>query len=547
MDSRIKSFEEYKASIQLQESKVGDIARKIKDVVVTALKKIGNFFEGVGSSFLNSLVKQEKNMLPKSVTIFPNDADLKALKEHGESIKVPPVSKVADFIKESFVNQYDDYQFIDEAQVTLVHPKGENAPKDIDSKDFTKLVRNLIEATQAGKTPNPLLIWGAPGIGKTAIINMMAKKYDFTKHNNRMICQDLQTASESDFLLPAKGEGEKVGRSTRLIIDWLPVYDSSKYSEEEGNKIANGPDGKGGIIFFDEIARCKGTVQNVIMKLCDADRRINEWVLGDKWCIIAAANRKSDRGEDDRSFHFDPVLGNRFSQCNYAPSFADWVSWAGQSTTEGEQNVADDIIGFLQFKPEYFHKFDPDAEGEGSVFPSPRKWTDASSNLKIAQWIAKKYDEKFTKDDIERTVATEVGRPAAKQYMMYLDLREKIDMKEVELVYTDPENAPLINTLTGIDRKHAFLTAVMGLKVGKKLTGEEMMNVTKWLVRIDDLQLAVLGMKMLKKAHPDLNDNPEFTGKWADGNPDDKDDCMRIFYDGYPAVLKDKSAMADLK
>ena len=94
MDSRIKSFEEYKASIQLQESKVGDIARKIKDVVVTALKKIGNFFEGVGSSFLNSLVKQEKNMLPKSVTIFPNDADLKALKEHGESIKVPPVSKV---------------------------------------------------------------------------------------------------------------------------------------------------------------------------------------------------------------------------------------------------------------------------------------------------------------------------------------------------------------------------------------------------------------------------------------------------------------------
>jgi MoxR-like ATPase len=526
----VKSFSEFRS--QLHESKIeeglGDMLARAKEAVVSALKKVGEFFSGIGSYFMNSVINQDKGRIPESVTIYPNRTDLKIMSNEGGA-SAPNVEELQTVGSVTESNHFPESVELDEARVELKHP---GDVRNLLSDGFAREIRNAVDATQSGKKQPPLLIWGAPGIGKTAIINMMAKKYDFSLHNNRLVVQDLATATEADFMLPGKSESAP-GRSTRMIVDWLPVYDSSKMSEEEGNKLANGPDGKGGIIFFDEIARCKPSVQAVIMKLCDADRRINQFILGDKWLIIAAANRQGDGGDDDRTFNWNPTLGNRFRQYNYAPTLEDWESWAGQQDVDtGEQRVIEEIIGFLNFKSDYFHKFDPDeydtTQGKPVIYPSPRQWELASDALKVGLAASVKYKEPWNSERIIDIVAGSVGIAAANQYSAYLDLLKKMNPKDLEYAYTDPKKCPNL-AKEAQDVCTTGLQAIASFKKGKNLTDQELMNVTEYATLLKSQKLAVMLMKSIKRVHPGIDK----TDTW-------QDKAMPMLVDGYPQLIVDK-------
>lgn len=514
MKGPVKSFNEFRSQLHESQANEGlrDMLAKAKEAVVTALKKVGEFFTGIGSVFMNAMVNQSNGSTPAGVTIYPSSTDRRLLEKEGVSVNIKePVSES----KINLADYPERTDKIDEEKIPMSHQG------DVDNVTTTEMgqqFKDLIVALQDGVVRDPsklnMLIWGAPGIGKTAIIKAIGKEFNFTQGNQRFIRVDLQAMEPTDFLLPYVNkddtQGFTAGDAKKV---WLPMYDTFKYDDAEGNAIANGPDGRGGIMFFDEIARCKPAVKDVVMKLFDSDRGIGTWKLGNKWLLVAAANREGDQGDDDRTYHWNPILGNRFPvQVNFVPTFEEWESWAGDIDPEtGDVRVMEDVLAFLSYaKDQWFHNFDPDKAGlDGSkyvMFASPRTWDAASDLLKIGAYSAKGRKVKFDDEQMFRIVKRAVGKDAAEAFKEFLMVKRRFNPEMLKLIFTDPDKAPTLWKETK-DVQFAAVAAATFLTQDKKLTDSELENFTKYTGKFKDPVFAMYCMKALTRSHKDLKNN----------------------------------------
>jgi MoxR-like ATPase len=499
----------------------------ILDTVKKLLKRVGDFFRGIGSSFLNGLIRQSKGDLPKGVTLYPSKTDMEILKAEGVKVKLPSV-------RESF-----EYVDIDEAKVELDHPNA-NVP-NVGVNALKEALRDVVEAGDEGI---PLLIWGAPGIGKTSIIEEIAKEFfgPNAKQDRRIIDYDLMSMSPEDFFLPAISGKDKSGnitddsKLTRLPDEYLPLY---RIGDPKGNEKVNGPDGQGGVLFFDELARANKRVQNVCLKLIN-ERRLGSYVLGDKWVIVAAANREGD--DDTGTYDFSSTLGNRFKQVNYSPKFEDWAQWAEKATDKrGDLIVAPEILAFIRFNHEkYFHDLDPQSidrtGGKITIYPSPRQWTNASKALKERERrLARAGKREMTNDERETIVSELVGRDAASAYMGFLKLLQKINPRDIENVWKESSKAPDFKNLS-IDEKNAFIASIIFSRNKKALTDKELENFTDWLISIKDAPFAIKSVAMLQATHPELLGKEDEDGGRTGGNDFWNEDCKNKLFDSYPKL-----------
>ena len=520
----VKSFEEFRKGLNESRVEEGlkDVLSKAKSTIKAALKRIGEWFSGVGSNFMNLLVLQSKGKLPKGIKVFPTQEDIAIAKKEGVTLSVPS-------LRESDEVSFEGYWTnLNEELVKLEHPNP-NIP-NVGVKEFKELVKDTVEAGPEG---TPLLIWGAPGIGKTAIIEDIAKEYygPNARFERRIIDYDLMTMAPEDFFLPtvqgktATGDVGQDTRAVRVPDAALPLY---KVDDPDGDAKANGPDGKGGIIFFDEIARCSKQVQNVCLKLIN-ERRSGEWILGSNWVMIAAANREGD--DETGTMGFSSTLGNRFKQINYAPRFEDWNEWASTAVDkEGDFIVSKEILAFIKFNhKQYFYNLDPEVKaatgGSNTIFASPRAWTNASKSLKIRERRAKKEGRRMTDDEKELIVSSLVGKDAGAAFMGFYNLMRKIDVNEIKAVYSNPSKAPLFTGLQ-IDEKNALLASVVFSKIKEKLDEKEQACFVDWLILLKDAPFAIKALAMIQEVHPYLLKEDYW-----------QDDLKTKLFDSYPGLL----------
>ncbi|BBB22701.1 conserved hypothetical protein [Abyssogena phaseoliformis symbiont OG214] len=185
----------------------------------------------------------------------------------------------------------------------------------------------------------PVMLWGAPGIGKSQIISQVA-----TKNGVNIIDIRLSQMEPSDL----RGIPFKNGD----LVDWsVPslLPDSKRHGEQ-------------GILFLDEITSAPPTVSAAAYQLI-LDRRLGDYIVPEGWVIFAAGNRQGDRGV---TYSMPAPLANRFSHFELDVNLDDWVAWAY------ENNIDERIIGFLRYRPE--HLFEFDAKHNPVAFPSPRTW-----------------------------------------------------------------------------------------------------------------------------------------------------------------------------
>jgi len=529
----VMSFSEFRSNLH-ESHKVDeglkDVIGKIGTAIKAGLQKIGEFFFGKGANFLNLLIAQDKGELPKGMKVYPTKEDVELIKKAGMKVKVPA-------IRENEGHTFHDFFMLTEDVVKLEHPNPN--VENVGVKEFKEFVRDSVEG---GTDINPLLIWGAPGIGKTAIIEDIAKEYHGpkAKQERRIIDYDLMTMAPEDFFLPTvqgKTETGDVGPETRAVRvpdKPLPLY---KIDDPDGDEKTNGPDGKGGILFFDEIARCSSAVQNVCLKLIN-ERRIGDWVLGSKWVMVAAANREGD--DETGTYKFSSTLGNRFRQINYAPKFEDWNEWASNAIDEeGDFIVSKEILAFVRFNHDkYFYNLDPEVKaatgGSNTIFASPRAWTNASKALKVREKRALKSGERMTDTDRESIVASQVGKDAAAAFMGFLKLMKKIDINEIKAVYENPAKAPKFDSLQ-MDEKNALIASVVFFKSKDKVSEKEMDNFVDWLISIKDAPFAIKAMAMFQEVHPYLKEDLK---KGYPGNEHWEEVCKAKLFDAYPALTK---------
>lgn len=201
----------------------------------------------------------------------------------------------------------------------------------------TVLDKEFSSTTEGHHTP--VMIWGAPGVGKSQIILQVAEK-----HKVPLIDIRLSQMEPSDLRGIPFRNGEMVEWAVPAMLP-----DAKRHGSE-------------GILFLDEITSAPPSVSAAAYQLI-LDRKLGQYEVPKGWVIFAAGNRQGDRGV---TYTMPAPLANRFSHFDFDIHLDDWVAWAYQN------NIDDRIIAFVRFRPELLFDFDP--AHNPVAFPSPRSW-----------------------------------------------------------------------------------------------------------------------------------------------------------------------------
>lgn len=200
----------------------------------------------------------------------------------------------------------------------------------------------VVDKIVSSNLKESVMMWGAPGIGKSSIVNSVA-----SKHNLEVTDLRLSQLAPTD-------------------IRGLPFVDSGVARFAPPSFL---PQTGSGILFLDEINLAPPAIQNVAMQLV-LDRKVGDYVVPDSWFIISAGNRVEDRAAVNQ---MPAPLTNRFIHMTVE---SDLTSWKAYAITH---NIREEIISFLNFKSNLLHNFNKNA----IAWPSPRTWEFASKLLNI--------------------------------------------------------------------------------------------------------------------------------------------------------------------
>lgn len=464
----------------------------------------------------------------------------------------------------------ESWEGIKKARVDYLDTTGELSPlKVINSEQFEKFLDRMIDQriTKGGKIVKRedgvksslirnVLVFGAPGIGKSTIPNQVIAKYnsdDKREDKDKISLIDINCAliAEGDLIMPTMPKeiditheiedfkevypesAEYIGSLTRqerdnLIMSikqsgqfkssdapksWLPSYRKTGNTKLDRmlNEYANGgvytvndeemgeettyKTGSGGIILLDEFLRANEGVFDQLMNFF-LTRRIQDWQLGSKWCIIACSNRPSDDKKVSdvwKSWNDSPASKDRFAYMfQMKPDKDLWIKYMRK---QGFDQLFIDFI----FDPksmagdEYprWHSAVRRGTGESKqVEPiSPRRWEEinkAVSNYKIEHDIKDISEIDPSEFDSEELMGGIVDDSFIQEFKTWLeDHRYAVDLdaimknpKEVYLqkVYTkDRKKGKILidNLLTSI--KERFKDNP------EKITEDQLANIAIWL------------------------------------------------------------------
>ena len=180
----------------------------------------------------------------------------------------------------------------------------------------------------------PVFIWGAPGIGKSSIVEDFAASLDLP-------CISMlgsQLAPEDIIGVPQILDGKSVFCPPRIIAREEPYC-----------------------LFLDELNACSHEVQKAFYSLIH-DRRIGEYFLPKGSIIIGAGNRAQDNAIVKP---MSSALINRMFHVELVASHRDWLAWAGQN------GIHPHILEYIGLRPDHLWRQPPKTE---EPFSTPRSW-----------------------------------------------------------------------------------------------------------------------------------------------------------------------------
>ena len=428
----------YLKSKTVNEGAVGDFFKKTWNYLKGKVAQIGDWFVSIiGEKILPVMLPITSQIALKKQPVegvhwFGNSADKKfsGVSTSEESILStrPSTLKVwQEAAKRKIVEAKESKPFNQILEV-LKLASDDNQIRNVDGAELERLIEMVLKK---GSEARPLLVWGAPGIGKTAIINAVLKRVKGA--DSRMLDFQLSMKEHDDFFLPSYNVNKT--KAVDLPKSYLPVWEDLDSMTDEERKAADEACGKG-LIFLDELSRAKPQVQDVCLKLVDERKLGEKYKLGSGWSVIAASNRMED--DMDTQHDLSIALANRFRQVNYSPTCKSWRKWADK---KGYMNKH--VLDWLEQNEKYFYYQDND---ETKIFCTPRAWEGACKALADMSYTADEegFDLLALPDDvIMGEVQDYVGLTAARAFMDYVKLMRTVDMEKLKLVLTDPDKAPL--------------------------------------------------------------------------------------------------------
>ncbi len=268
----------------------------------------------------------------------------------------------------------------------------------------------------------PIFMLGAPGIGKTAIMEQIASEMGIAFVSYSMTHHTRQSALGLPYITT-----KKFGDNEYSITEYtMSEIIASVYEAIDKRGV------KEGILFLDEINCVSETLGPSMLQFLQY-KTFGRHSLPEGWVIVTAGNPP----EYNRSVReFDVATLDRMKVITVEPDLKAWMDYARERSLHGA------ILAYLDVKKEDFYVMDMSPEGRAYV--TARGWEDLSEMMKLSE------EEKITIDEtlISQYLRSErVAKDFAAYYDLYIKYKTDYHIAEIlagrapESIYEKMNNA----------------------------------------------------------------------------------------------------------
>jgi hypothetical protein len=269
----------------------------------------------------------------------------------------------------------------------------------------------------------PVLLWGEPGIGKTAALQHLAGALDLP-----LTTVIASVHEPSDFSgLPVVGADPAVEGVPMAPPDWaVRLVRAGR-----------------GLLFLDELSTAPPAVQAALLRLV-LERRVGALKLPPGVRIVAAAN---PRGSAADGWELSPPLANRFVHLQWLHDHDVVVrglggTWPRAALPDLDPDKLGEAVafarravcGFLTVRPALVHKLPEGELRRGGPWPSPRSWEMALALIAFATAAGS------SREVLSPLVRGTVGDGPGLELLAFLD---RMDLPDPETLLADPAAAEL--------------------------------------------------------------------------------------------------------
>lgn len=269
----------------------------------------------------------------------------------------------------------------------------------------------------------PVLLWGEPGIGKTAALTQLATALDLP-----LTTVIASVHEPSDFSgLPVVGDDPAVQGVPMAPPDWaVRLVRAGR-----------------GLLFLDELSTAPPAVQAALLRLV-LERRIGTLRLPPGIRVVAAANPRSSAAD---GWELSPPLANRFVHLQWTHDHDVVVRGLGgtwpratlprlhpERLTDAVSHARRAVCAFLTARPGLVHRLPSGESRRGGAWPSPRSWEATLRLLAFATAAG------ASRDVLSLLVRGTVGDGPGLELLAALD---RMDLPDPETLLADPAGAEL--------------------------------------------------------------------------------------------------------
>ena len=242
----------------------------------------------------------------------------------------------------------------------------------------------------------PIFLMGAPGIGKTAIMEQIAQEMGVGLVSYSMTHHTRQSALGLPFIVHKTYRGQEYDVSEYTMSEIIAsVYDRI---EQDG--------AEEGILFLDEINCVSETLGPSMLQFLQY-KTFGRHRVPDGWVVVTAGNPPE---YNDSVREFDIVTWDRLKRIDVEADFDVWKEYALV------HNVHPAVITYLEIKKSDFYSVETTVDGKR--FVTARGWVDLSDMIKIYERKGYAVNEQLIRQYLQNPVI-------AKGFAVYYDLFKK--------------------------------------------------------------------------------------------------------------------------
>ncbi len=242
----------------------------------------------------------------------------------------------------------------------------------------------------------PVFLLGAPGIGKTAIMEQIAQELDVGFVSYSMTHHTRQSALGLPFIAQKVYDGVEYDVSEYTMSEIIAaVYDTMEVTGK-----------REGILFLDEINCVSETLTPAMLQFLQY-KVFGRHRVPDGWIVVTAGN-PPDYNRTARDF--DIATWDRLKRIDVEPDFSAWRDYAV------EVGVHPAVLTYLDIERSHFYHIETTVDGKS--FVTARGWDDLSAMIKLYEAKGLPVDELLIGQYVQNA-------EIAKRFSVYYDLFTK--------------------------------------------------------------------------------------------------------------------------